>query len=222
MYHKLTQSSAVYYLSVQVRLWCILFSLRSDVDQTLKRNSPRGRLPVHGLSFGFRHQAGITMQRTKDHQVNYSPCVCRKFSVKNGAQIVHTGNGFSDFQGLRGVIVRPSTAPPSAFRRAKRELDPFFVRSGLFPTKGPKSFITVTGRTLFSARRKMRTDLRRHLQMHVERHGIQWKPLNRQASAIAAAHSRERMVRDITAKQFAELHRAESATWQEGVKEHFQ
>ena len=39
----------------------------------------------------------------------------------------------------------------------------------------------------------MRTDLRRQLQMHVERHGTRPNLLNRPASVIAAAHSRERM-----------------------------
>jgi len=45
---------------------------------------------------------------------------------------------------------------------------------------------------------------------------------NYPAAATATVNLCEQTVRDITAKQFAELHQAESATWQDGVKEHFQ
>jgi hypothetical protein len=58
--------------------------------------------------------------------------------------------------------------------------------------------------------------------IHAKRHGTRQNLLTIPAPAKAAANLRERTVRDITAKEFAELHQAESATWQEGVKEYFQ
>ena len=68
----------------------------------------------------------------------------------------------------------------------------------------------------------MRIDPRRQLQEYVERHGIQQNMRNCPATVIAAASLCEPWVRDITANAFADLHLAESATWQEGVKEYFQ
>jgi hypothetical protein len=69
----------------------------------------------------------------------------------------------------------------------------------------------------------MHDDLRRQHVIHVERCGMQPDLPNCPVTAKAVASLKLRtLVCDITAKKFADLHQAESATWREEVKEYFQ